>query len=200
MWHKEEFTSRFVDGHMKNIAPMLRSGFAFTIVSTAAFAVWALGGKWFHHHGGELAMYGACCAVFVLLSGLLLRPALAWRTTTAQFYRFFIGAFLAYAVVWCAAWFWLGAGRGEWIASLAGAVAFTSVMAAMSGHWRSFLPASVVMFVAHSAGYFAGEYVCYTSLHSTGSELAWGALYGLGFGAGIGYASAIMPSPWTPSP
>ncbi len=59
-----------------------------------------------------------------------------------------------------------------------------------------FLPSALIMFALHSAGYFAGAHVCYTSLHSVGSELAWGALYGLGFGAAIGFAFAKMHRPW----
>jgi hypothetical protein len=47
-----------------------------------------------------------------------------------------------------------------------------------------------VLFVGHSAGYFLGGPLHYHS----GPEyrllgiLGWGLLYGLGFGAGIGYA------------
>lgn len=173
---------------------MIRGGLGFALVSTAAFAVWALGGRWFHHHGGEAAMYATCCLVFVVLSGLVLKPALGWAGSLRTFYRFFALAFLAYAAVWCVAWFKLGTGKGEWVASLAGSLAFAAVMAAALRQWRRFLPAAVMIFIGHSAGYFAGEYVCYSSLHTTASELAWGLLYGLGFGAGIAGAMSIMPS------
>ncbi|MFN0076400.1 MAG: hypothetical protein ACKVY0_07995 [Prosthecobacter sp.] len=184
---------------MQTLAVILRSSIAFAIVSTAAFAVWVFGGPWFHLHGGETAMYAACCLVFLLLAGLLLRPALRWPGGLLRFYGFFLPAFLLYALAWCAAWFSLGAGRGEWIASLIGSMAFTIAMAAALRGWRAWPVAAMAVFIGHSAGYFAGELVCYRSLHSTASELAWGLLYGIGFGAGIGYAfTAMQRSSWKP--
>lgn len=176
---------------------MMRGGVAFALVSVAAFAVWALGEKWFFSHGlSELVMYGGCCAVFVVLSGLVLRPMLGWPGTLLRFYGFFLPAFLAYAIAWCAGWFWLGPGLGEWLGSFVGCLAFTMVMAAALRGWRALVPSTLVMFAMHSAGYFAGAHLCYTSLHSVGSELTWGLLYGLGFGAGIGYAFAMMHQSW----
>jgi CDP-diglyceride synthetase len=181
---------------MRLFPSILRGGIGFAAVSTAAFSVWVFGGGWLHHHGGELVMYAGCCLVFVLLSGLFLHPLLEGAGTLMRFYGIFIPAFLAYAVAWCAGWFWLGAGDGEWMASLIGSLAFTVVMAARLKGWRVLLPSALVMFVTHSAGYFAGERVCYASLHSKPSELIWGALYGLGFGVGIGYTFAMMQRSW----
>lgn len=180
------------------LASILRGGLGFAVVSTAAFAVWVFGGGWFQGHGGEAAMYAGCCAVFMLLSGLLLHPLLEGQGRVGRFYRLFIPAFLAYAIAWCGGWFWLGAGTGEWVGSLAGSLAFTLVMAAVLQGWRRWWLTALVMFVGHSAGYFAGEQVCYRSLHSKESELIWGLLYGLGFGAGIGYAFAVMQRPCKP--
>jgi hypothetical protein len=174
---------------------MIRGGAGFAVVSTAAFAVWALGTPLFVRFGGEAGMYAGCCVVFILLSGLVLRPLLKWQGTVMQFYRFFFTAFLAYAIAWCAGWFLLGMGLGEWLGSLVGCAAFTAVTAATLHGWRALVPSALVMFALHSAGYFAGAHVCYTSLHSMASELAWGALYGLGFGAGIGFAFARMQRP-----
>ena len=183
---------------MQMLSSILRGAIGFAVVSAAAFSVWVYGGKWFHQHGGEAAMYAGCCLVFLGIAGLLLHPLLNGPKSLARFYKIFIPAFLLYAVAWCAGWFLMGAGRGEWVASLAGSIAFTLVMAAMLKGWRALLVSTLVMFVAHSAGYFAGEKVCYTSLHSAMSELLWGVCYGLGFGAGIGYAFAAMQRPWTP--
>ncbi len=174
---------------MSLVSSILRGALGFALVSVAAFAVWVFGGAWFEHHGGELAMYAGCCTVFVVLAGLLLHPLLkAGPGRLKRFYAIFIPAFLVYAVAWCGGWFAMGAGRGEWAGSLAGSVAFVVVVEGMLKNWRALPLAALVMFAGHSAGYFAGEKICYASLHSAGSELAWGLLYGLGFGAGIGYA------------
>ena len=186
---------------MSVLFSMVRGGLAFALVSVAAFAVWALGEGWFARTGlGEAGMYAGCCLVFVLLSGLVLRPALGWPGTLARFYGFFLPAFLAYAVAWCAGYFTLGMGAGEWLGSLVGCLAFTWVMAAWLRGWRTMLPSALVMFALHSVGYQAGARICYTSLHSVASELTWGLLYGLGFGAGIGYAFAMMHSSSRPDP
>jgi hypothetical protein len=177
---------------MSLLSSILLASLGFAAVSVGAFSVWVFGGGWFHHHGGEAAMYASCCLVFAVLSGLLLHPLLAGSATLWKFYRLFIPAFMAYAVAWCAGWFLLGAGQGEWVASLAGSFAFAAVMAASCGNRRALLPAALVMFLAHSAGYFCGEKVCYASLHSARGELVWGLLYGLGFGAGIGHTFWLM--------
>ncbi len=178
---------------------LIRGSLGFAVVSVAAFAVWVFGGAWFEHHGGEGAMYAACSLVFIVLAGLLLHPLLAGPRALVRFYAVFIPAFIAYAVAWCAGWFVLGADLGEWGGSLAGSLVFAAVVALMVGKGRGLLSPALVMFITHSAGYFAGEKVCYTSLHSVSSELAWGLLYGLGFGAGIGYAFWAAQRAWKPA-
>jgi hypothetical protein len=66
----------------------------------------------------------------------------------------------------------------------------------------SFLKIAAVLFVTHSVGYFSGGELFYW-LHgpsasevldwfspaqlSTAGMLIWGLIYGLGFGAGVGY-------------
>jgi hypothetical protein len=172
---------------MKLIPSLLRGTLGFAVVSTAAFAVWAFGAGWFHHHGGEGAMYAACCLVFVALAGPLLHPLVAGPRPLARFYGVFIPAFVVYAVAWCAGYFTCGSGAGEWVASAAGSLAFAAVAALLLGKGRGLLMAALVTFAGHSAGYFAGEKICYQSHHSMNSELVWGLCYGLGFGLGIGY-------------
>jgi len=177
---------------MSLLSSILRGSLGFAVVSVAAFSVWAFGDLWFYHHGGEVTMYSACFLVLVMLPGVLLHRLLAGPRSLGRFYTIFIPAFLAYAVAWSAGWFRIGAGIGEWVASLAGSFAFAAVLAIMSRNGRALLPSTLVLFVAHSAGYFLGEWICYVSLHDVLSELIWGLLYGLGFGAGIGHAFWAM--------
>ena len=163
---------------------VLRGALGFAVVSTAAFAVWAYGARWFHDHGGEGAMYAACFAVFILLAGLLLSPRAGGM---GRFYGSFFPAFLAYAVLWCVAWFTLRDGAGEWLGSGLGCAAFSGVLAWRLGSWRGLGLAMLILFVTHSAGYFAGEWLYYGSGKTAVDRLLWGVLYGLGFGAGIGH-------------
>jgi hypothetical protein len=167
---------------------MLVGALAFAVTSIAAFSVWAYGAGWFASHGGELAMYAGCAAVFVLLSGLLLRPLINGPARVAGIYKTFIPAFLAYAVAWCVAWIVLRDRTGEWLGSAAGSLAFAAVLALMFRNGRALLPVAVAVFVLHSAGYFAGGVIYDDFLHMPRGRLLWGLAYGLGFGAGIGYA------------
>jgi hypothetical protein len=182
---------------------MVRGSIGFGIVGVAAFSVWAFGGKWFQNHLGEAGLYGACALVFIALSGLLLHPLLSGSRSLLRFYTIFIPAFLAYAIIWCTAWFVLHFGPGEWLGSLLGTAAFVAVISWRLQRAGSFIPTSLIVFALHSAGYFVGGQMLHWLLGPGGStlfgglskpallvvaKLAWGLLYGLGFGAGIGYA------------
>ena len=180
-----------------------RGSIGFGIVGLAAFSVWAFAGKWFQTHLGDAGLYAACSLVFIGFSGLLLHPLLRGRGALHCFYLVFIPAFFAYAAVWCAAWFLLGFGKGEWIGSLFGAIAFVGVVSWRLHNFHGFLVTSLIVFGLNATGYFLGGQLLHWLLGPTGSamfnglskpnlmvvaKLAWGLLYGLGFGAGIGYA------------
>jgi hypothetical protein len=168
---------------------MVRGAVGFAVVSVAAFSVWAFGGRSFQGKSGELLMYGTIALVFLGLSGLTLHPLVAGPRRWLTFYRVFVPSFLAYAVVWSMAWFALRFGTGEWLGSLAGSAAFALVAGLLQGGLRAFPRAAGVLFAAHSAGYFLGG-LAFGSLkasHPTLAMLSWGLVYGLGFGAGLGY-------------
>ena len=160
----------------------------FTLASLAAYSVWAFGGRSLYRSIGEGGLYAVCAVVFILLGSILLRPLT--RITLARFSAIFTTAFLAYAIAWCAAWFGAKGRPGEWLGSLAGSIAFCFVLAAWFKSWRAFLISSLVLFVAHSIGYFAGSWSYYTFRreHAAVAKLAWGFLHGLGMGAGLGFA------------
>ena len=160
----------------------------FALASFAAYSVWAFAGRPLYRSIGEAGLYAVCAVVFVLLGSILLRPLT--RITLARFSAIFTTAFLAYAIAWCAAWFGAKGRPGEWLGSLAGSIAFCFVLAAWFKSWRAFLISSLVLFVAHSVGYFAGSWSYYTFRreHAAVAKLAWGFLHGLGMGAGLGFA------------
>src|ERR1044071_6570403 len=172
---------------------MIRGSIGFGIVSLAAFSVWAFAGRWFQNHLGEAGLYATCALVFVALSGVTLhRLAGNGPGSALRFYGIFIPAFLAYAIASCLTWFMLRFGRGEWLASLFGSVAFVAIMSWRLRNAHRFLQTSLIVFALHSAGYFLGGQMMHWLLSSNGSTIAvlakltWGLLYGLGFGAGIG--------------
>lgn len=179
---------------------VVHGALGFAVVSVAAFSVWAFAAPLFRGLGGEPAMYAAIAAVFLAGSGLVLGPLAGGM---GRFYKAFLPAFLAYAMVWCAAWFGLGGRTGEWTGAAAGCLAFASIATGMMGGGRRWPTAAVALFVLHSAGYFAGDWSMYDvfvpKARAVGREsvdfqhymmlakLSWGLFYGLGFGAGIGW-------------
>jgi hypothetical protein len=181
---------------------LLTGGIGFTIVSAGGFGVWAFAGKWFSSHGGEAGLYAACTVVFLGLSGLLLHSLIEGERQVIRFYKIFVPAFLLYAVAWCACWFALRFGKGEWLGSFFGCAVFALVLAKAFNNWRALPLAILVLFVLHSAGYFGGDWA-YKHLKpgaipvldslskqtiGTLAKLSWGVCYGAGFGLGIGYA------------
>lgn len=168
--------------------PVLRGAIGFAAVSVAAFSVWAFGGRAI---GNEVLMYALIAAVFLGLSGLLLHPLAG---SVRLFYLTFVPGFLAYAVAWSVIWFAWGNRLSEWLASAVGCAVFAVILGLRS---PSRTPGvAVVLFLAHSAGYFLGGDIYYAtrSAEPILAKLAWGLCYGLGFGAGIGYAyKALSP-------
>jgi hypothetical protein len=160
----------------------------FTLASLAGYSVWAFGGRTLYRSVGEVGLYALCAVVFILLGSFLLRPLT--RLSLAKFAAIFTTAFLAYAVAWCAAYFLVKRQPGEWAASLAGSVAFCIVLSAWFKTWRALLVCAGVLFLAHSAGYFAGSwsYFQLQKKHAATAKLAWGFFHGLGMGAGLGFA------------
>jgi hypothetical protein len=177
------------DAAPSRFGSVLRGALGFGAVSLVAYGVWAFAGKALSRSLGEGGFYAVLVAVFVGLTGLALHPLVAGPRSFLRFTRVFVPAFIAYAGVWCAFWFKLKFGLGEWLGSLGGTVAFALVAAATQGGRRSLPHALLVIFVGHSAGYFLGAPICYSQLKTRPElgMLAWGLLYGLGFGAGIGF-------------
>lgn len=180
---------------------MTRGALGFAGVSVLAYSVWAFGGRWFHRHGGEPALYLAIALVFLGLSGVFLQSLVAGPGRLGRFYRVFLPAFLVYAVVWCAAWFALRSKAGEWLGSLGGTVAFALLASRSLGHLPGARWSAPLLFLTHSAGYFAGGLWMGWLAGRSGREafpgvdpawlgaaakLGWGLFHGLGFGAGLG--------------
>ncbi len=183
---------------------------AFTVVSLAGYSVWAFGGRWFYSNVGEVGMYAVIVLVFVALAGLLMHPLLVGPRRLVRFYSLFVPAFLAYAVVWSVAWFALRFGAGEWIGSLAGSIVFAVFVSWRLGQTSAAIWSAPILFVCHSAGYFAGGMLMAWLMGPSGTELfsgltksqlstlaklSWGLPYGLGFGAGLGAVFALAQRP-----
>jgi hypothetical protein len=179
----------------------LRGALGFAAVSLGGFGVWAFAGRWLARRLGELGLYAACALVFVGLAGALLFPLVKGEQRLRRFCQAFVPAFLGYAAVWTLCWMALKFGAGEWLGSFAGTLAFAVILGKCLGSWRGLLKVALILFVGHSAGYFLGGIIYMKLAHppvaiaglnksqvALLAKLIWGICYGLGFGAGIGFA------------
>lgn len=168
-------------------ASVVRGAIGFTLLSVAGFAPWAVTGRALYHAIGEAGMYAVCALVFLALSGPLLHRLLIGPGSLGRFCKVFDIAFTAYSVAWIIGWMSL---RGH-VGSLAGLFAGTAVMsvilAAAFDARASLLKLIAVLFLANAAGYFVGG-VAEANVPGVAGKLLWGVCYGVGFGAGLGYA------------
>lgn len=194
---------------------LLIGGLGFCFVSILVFGIWAFAGRPLHQALGEGGFYAVLALAFMGLSGALFDRLIIGRGSMKRFYALFIGSFLIYSVLWCAAWFLLAKPVGPRTAGVVGSLVGTIPMAACfcAGfeNWKPFAVNALVLFAAHTIGYFVGD-LLFTWLSSEGgaaalenivsrptrivlAKLSWGLGYGLGFGAGIGHNLHALQEP-----
>jgi hypothetical protein len=168
---------------------ILRGSIGFMLVSVAGFMPWAASEFWFRWMG-EMAMYAASVIVFIGTSGICLHRLVIGPGALVRFYKLFTLAFVAYAAAWIGVWVWLRGDAGAYGGLFAGAAAMGVVLAIGFGVVRGAVPIVVALFVPQFLGYLAGEWIAgkFGFEHRLAAMLGWGALYGIGFGAGIGLA------------
>jgi hypothetical protein len=159
----------------------------FGLASLLVYATVAFGERWMYRHFGLLGSYGVWTLLFIGFGGLALKPLVVQPRAKRAFWRWFSLAFIAYAAGWMASYFTLRGAAGEWLGSLVGSATLGLVLAVVFGARNRYARISLELFVAHSAGYFLGEWL-HHSLHGKIGMLLWGVCYGLGFGLGLARA------------
>jgi hypothetical protein len=177
-------------GHFPTLGASVLYGIAgFTLVSVAGFAPWPIIDRWFPA-AGELGLYLACTAIFIGLSGPLLHRLIIGPGSLPRFYKLFLLAFVAYAVVWVGFWVWLRGDAGAFAGLFGGTLVMGAIIAGAFDAWRT-LPAVVTaLFALNALGYYAGEWL-FGRIgfdHRLAGMLLWGLCYGAGLGAGLGVA------------
>lgn len=181
----------------------LSGAWRFALVSVLAFGFWAYGPK-----VGEGALYIGCLVSFIVFGEIFMPALVVGPNRRRRFNASFIPAFVVYAIVWSACWFALKFGAGEWLGSVLGCAAFAWILGKRLGAKTGFLAAALALILFHSAGYFLGGKAFYMARNPpsvfagwkkqdvwTVAKLAWGFFYGIGFGAGIGYAFGVFQQP-----
>lgn len=183
---------------------VLLGAIGFCLVSVAGFVPWAVFGRSLGRVVGEAGLYAICALVFIALSGVVLHPLILGRGSLGRFYRLFSVVFTAYSAAWIAGWMLLRGHAGSVVGLLGGTLLMGGFLSRAFGARDAFLPVALVLFAANAVGYFLGGWV-EASLRTAGSVellgrtvsrgtlrmagmLGWGVFYGLGLGAGLGYA------------
>jgi hypothetical protein len=164
---------------------LLVGGVGFGLVSLAVFATVAFAERWMYRELGLMGAYLAWTVLFILLGGGVLGSLAVGFWRLPRFYLLFGLSFFAYAVGWVGAYFTLGGGLGEWIASLVGSILMALVLAAGFKAMRSALTLSAILFIGNSVGYFLGS-ALNNYIGGRSGMLLWGVAYGLCLGAGLG--------------
>ena len=172
-------------------ASLIRGAISFTILSIAGFVPWAVFGLPLKRALGEAGMYAVCAAVFIALSGPLMHRLIMGAGSLSRFYKVFTLAFIPYSIAWTIGWIAL---RGHVddharsvIGLLAGAIVMGPILAAAFDALSSALKVIVIIFLSNAAGYFLGGIV-EAAVPGIPGKLLWGVFYGLGLGAGLGWA------------
>jgi len=176
----------------------------FTLLSIAGFAPWAILGRWFYRHIGEGGLYAVCALAFIGLSGPLLHRLILGPGSLGRFYKLFCLAFCAYSVLWICGWMMLRGHPGSLLGLLAGTAAMGAMLACAFNAKESAFKVIATLFVLNSVGYLAGGWVegAFMGMKSIAllgvvltrpvqamiAKLLWGVCYGVGLGAGLGFA------------
>jgi hypothetical protein len=148
---------------------------------------------------GEGGLYAVCALTFIGLSGPLLHRLILGPGSLLRFYKLFCLAFSAYSILWICGW------MTESLAGLlVGTAAMGAILACAFDAKESAFKVIAVLFVLNAIGYFGGGWVEGTfmgmkSIPLLGvvlarpvqamiAKLLWGVCYGVGFGAGLGFA------------
>jgi hypothetical protein len=187
------------------VRAILNGAWRFAVVSLLAFGFWAIGPQILPKQFGEIGVFVGCLIFFCVFAEIFMVRLVHEPNARKNFNRSFVPAFVVYAIVWSACWFALKFGRGEWLGSALGCAAFALVLGKQLGAREGFCKVILFLIVTHSAGYFLGGKVFLMARHPpaflaslskdqiwTLAKLMWGLFYGLGFGAGMGYAFDVF--------
>lgn len=169
---------------------IVNGALGFGVASVCVFATVAFAERWMYRNLSPVGAYLAWVALFILVGGTTLGSLVEGRWRLPKFYLLFAIAFFAYAVGWMGAYFTLQGTVGEWAGSVLGAALMALVFAIAFDITRSYLKFALILFAANSLGYFIGS-ALNDRLNAPAGMVAWGIVYGLFLGAGIGAVLSI---------
>jgi hypothetical protein len=182
----------------KRLESVVRGALGFTVVSILGFAPWALAGSWFYRNLGEAGLYAVCALVFIGAAGPLMHRLILGPGSLPRFYALFATIFTAYSAAWITGWMALGGHPGSVAGLLAGTALMGAMLARAFGCPGETLKLITALFISNAAGYFLGGILeGIVARRGAGdvpgaqmvfAKTLWGVCYGVGFGAGLGWA------------
>jgi len=149
-------------------------------------------------------MYASCAIIFIGLSGFCLHRLIIGPGSLGRFYKLFGLTFMLYSAAWIAGWMALRGHSGSLVGLLAGTALMGWMLAVAFDARHQVLKVIAVLFLLNTAGYFIGgcaqgSIMSMKELTIFGIEISrkarmttamfsWGVFYGIGFGAGLGWA------------
>lgn len=167
---------------------LLHGSIGFCLASTVVFAIVRCGHPLMYKYLGALGPYLVATVLFVLLAGGILSRLVIGPGRLARFYLLFCVAFFSYAACWVAAYFVLHGLGGELLGSVAGIFVMALVLSAAFGAKETLPRLIPAMLLVNLSAYFLGRTLFYGAIGGNLGIILFGACYGLGFGAGLGYA------------
>jgi len=161
----------------------------FTAAAAIVFGTVAFGEARMVGALGLGGAYGVWVALFLVVATALLAPLGGdSRARRAIAVRFPL-AFLAYAALWCVAWFLRPDKLGEVLGAIAGTAALATILSAGQSA-RDRRRGAVVLLVGNAIGYFVGD-ALHTALGRPLGMVLWGSTFGIGTGAPLGWIIGV---------
>jgi hypothetical protein len=167
-------------------------GLCLCIVIVMAIA--ALANNFLKKYLGDKGQYALNALLFILMAGAIFRRLVIAPVPAFRVYVLFTAAFFLYDAAWTTAYRPFRNVLGEWLGSLAGGIGLGLVFATVFDAPKQAVRVIVVLCIASPAGYFAGKFL-HQYIPGIPGALVWGATYGLGLGAGLGYALYACQEP-----
>ena len=165
---------------------VIQGGLTFSLVSGLVFATVAFGERWLYQHFSISGSYAFWAVLFVLAGGGALGRLVIGPGGWLRFSLAFGLAFMVYAAAWTGAYFILKGRWGESVGAVAGTILMALVFCVAFSAFRAFGKVAIALLAGNLAGHFLGRLV-WTAMGGKAGMIAWGFIYGLGFGLALGY-------------
>lgn len=173
---------------------LLLGGILFSIVSVAAYSIWAFAGRLFPN---ESSLYAAITICYLAMGGGAVYLASARNASLLRTWTSIAAGFICFGILWSALYFWIGGTHGETFGNALGLLAFVAVVKVIHRSPNGIFTPLSVAFFASTLGYYLGELGEFwlkgmptvlpslSDSYATAGKLVWGFFHGFGLGVAL---------------